>query len=100
MTIGPVLFCPWGDEMVDLATVEVVQDEVGWLVVVNNPGRRPQEYRCASQQQAKSLAAVMQGTKAATGVPGARVKPPPDPKAPAGGSASNNPAPTSPSDKK
>lgn len=58
--------------MVDLATVEVVQDDIGWLVRVTNVGTRPQEYRCASKEQAQSLASVLSGSKAPTGVPKAR----------------------------
>ena len=54
--------------MVD-ARVEIEQDEIGWVLRVINPGARAQEYRCASKQQAQSLADVMTGTKPGSNLP-------------------------------
>ncbi|MGI5863737.1 MAG: hypothetical protein ACOX6T_17000 [Myxococcales bacterium] len=61
--------------MADVTTVEIEKDEVGWVLRVINPGMRPQEYRCASKEQAQSLAEVMTGAKVASNLPRTSVKP-------------------------
>ncbi|HCF62020.1 MAG TPA: hypothetical protein DFS52_29005 [Myxococcales bacterium] len=62
--------------MVDVTRVEIEMDEVGWVLRVINPGMRPQEYRCASKEQAQSLAEVMTGAKVANSLPRTAAKPP------------------------
>ncbi len=49
--------------MVDVARIEILQDEIGWVLRVSNPGLRTQEYRCSSRQQAQALGEVLTGTK-------------------------------------
>lgn len=49
--------------MVNVTEVEITQDGTGWVLKVVNPGARPQEYRCATREQAQSLADVMTGVR-------------------------------------
>jgi hypothetical protein len=61
--------------MANVSTVEIERDEVGWVLRVSNPGMRAQEYRCATKEQAQTLADVMTGAKSPTNVPRTSVKP-------------------------
>lgn len=55
--------------MADVTRVEIEQDAVGWVLRVVNPGMRAQEYRCATREQAQSLADVLAGTKSPSSTP-------------------------------
>lgn len=55
--------------MANVARVEIEKDDIGWVLRVINPGQRPQEYRCASREQAQSLADVMTGSRPASNRP-------------------------------
>ncbi len=69
--------------MADVARIEIEQDEIGWVLRVNNPGMRTQEYRCATKEQAEKLGEVMTGVRQAAGSGAARpaAKPAPVPAA-------------------
>lgn len=50
--------------MAEMHRVEIIeQDGAGWLVRITSSGVRPQEYYCATREQADNLAAVMSGSK-------------------------------------
>ncbi len=49
--------------MADVARIEIEKDDIGWVLRVSNPGQKTQEYRCASKEQAQSLADVMTGNR-------------------------------------
>lgn len=43
-----------------------------WVVTVNEPNRKPQEFRCSTEQQARALASMLSGGQE----PQTRVAPP------------------------
>lgn len=49
--------------MADVARIEIEKDDIGWVLRVSNPGQKTQEYRCATREQAQSLADVMTGSR-------------------------------------
>ncbi len=43
-------------------TVRKVSESV-WVVTVNEPNRKPQEFRCSTEQQARALASMLAGNE-------------------------------------